>query len=98
MAPMPPTGTRQAPPITWYRKQRFWTSDGSCREAKVPIRPSVATTPRTRPSSKRSASVAPSGRSASSHASPISARASPALGSGSVSVGNSRSAAAPHSA
>ena len=45
-APMPPTGTSQLPPTTWYRKQRFWRNSGSSAGANVPINPSVRTVPR----------------------------------------------------
>ena len=50
-APIPPTGTSQSPvppPIRWYRKQMFCCRSSSPARAKVPIRASVSTTPRTR--------------------------------------------------
>ena len=37
---MPPTGTSQSPvppPITWYRKQRFWRRLSSSADANVPM-------------------------------------------------------------
>lgn len=97
-APMPPTGTSQSPvlpPITWYRKQRFCRSDGSCAEAKVPIRPSVSTTPRTRSSANRSSIVTPSGCSNTAcqvASSATRSRNAARVGSGSVSEGKTRAA------
>ena len=48
--PIPPTGTSQSPvppPITWYRKQRFWRRSSPWACANVPINASVSTTPAT---------------------------------------------------
>ena len=47
--------------MTWYRKQRFCRSDGSCALAKVPIRASVSTTPRTVSSARVRSSARPRG-------------------------------------
>ncbi len=100
-APMPPTGTSQSPvppPMTWYRKQRFWSRVGSWASAKVPMRASVRTTPRTRSSAKVRSRVAPRGSSKSIRqvsASSTRARSSARVGSGSVRVGKIRRAARP---
>ena len=60
--PMPPTGTSQSPvppPITWYRKQRFWRRLSSSADENVPIRPSVSAMPRAMSVSSDARSIAP---------------------------------------
>ena len=93
---MPPTGMSQWPvprPTTWYRKQRL--ASRSWAWVNVPISASVSTMPRERVVGDVLARCAsPIGRSTNiRHASsPMRRRKSPALRSGSVSVGNTRSA------
>ena len=100
MVPIPPTGTSQwplPPPITWYRKQRFWRRSRAWARLNVPIRASVSTTPRAVSPARRDSISSPSGRSNSAdHAASSAtwARIASRSRNGSSSVGNTRRATA----
>ncbi len=88
-APAPPRGTSEEVPSAWRRKARFWRSEGSSSEAKVPETADDATRPRTVSEAKRRDSTAPSGAVTRSRqvAGSTCAATSRSQGSGSSRVG-----------
>ena len=90
---MPPTGTFQGPPTTWYKKHRFWRRWASSAGANVPIKASVRTVPRVRSSSNVrsiSSEIGVSNSALQASSSPTTRRNSSRERSGSVSVGKTR--------